>query len=782
MLVLCVALIFLKFRYFVPVALLLVPVMTREHRKRGRLLWFLFSLVIFCAAYLVVDRAFLGGDLFANRFGGIYQVQKYLPNIHSFGVLPGLLFDQESGLLFYAPVYFLLFAGWQAFKGRKDSLYWFALLAPLFTILSLSGHFAWHCLPTPPLRYLLPVLPPTGIFLVYALSDWRRKPLVYRFVATVCIGTGWAVGLITSAAPDLLVNLADGSAKIFEQLGRILHQPLPVYFPSIIRPGTALAGWSVFIVLLITFLWTGSRRKALVQPSLNPPAGILTMLILGICVPWISGTSGVCKYHPEDQWWVTSSSGTYFPVNRDPFFHQEKAYGWQFMPGTRVLTPLQAGAGTFSIVVRCRLTDSKQEQKLMIRIDDEVAGVLAVSSFDWKDYAFRLPEITPGSRITMEAPAANPNVLAVDFIRLHKVTDSRFDAWRFIAGITRRLGWNRITMACMSRAFLSSPGEPWFEMRSLLPGAKPPAPESARRHPIDAAFLNRMIEDARTLSMSDLHTLEFVLGMPLIKVIDAMDPWEYAASGIAQGWLPAARLAMQNRLKDSDIPEHQLLRVASYYLMGSPEGAARELDTILVTGSMYPMRLSNPSISLPPTHPVQSIFQDMETRPSYINAAFLATNRHLVDAVRSYHQSDYRAAGAYFDAYYLSDYRLFLDTVPDLTPDLCVKTFRYANRIHAQHVEEIVDVSLEKERPLTALAAANYGYRMFPNRKDIVYGRARALFHMQRYTQARKVCLEFVARFHDDDRGRWLIEQIMHQTRQKSLRLGSLKRGDEDAG
>lgn len=777
MLLICIALIFLKFRYFVPVALLLIPLVIREHKARGNLGWFTVSLATFGAIYFSVDRILLGGDLFANRFGGIPQIRNYLPDMNSLSVLPGLLLDQESGILFYAPVFLLLPAGWHLYKGRKDSLYWFALLAPLFTAISLLGHFAWHCLPTPPLRYLLPVLPPTGLFLAVALEKWQTKSSTYRFLAAGCIGAGWVSAWITSAVPDFLVNVADGSAMLFERLGRILHQPLPVFFPSVIRPGTALVGWSFFMIfLLIIFMTEGRRRFLNTQSKMSITRGIVVFMIIVATIHWIGGTSNVCKYHPEDQWWVTATSGTFFPVNRDPFFHHEKAYGWRFPPDSRVRTPLSVRGGRYSIVARCRLPDVMRPQKLKIYVDDQEAGVLTVSSFDWMDYAFRLPPITADSVISLEAPDTNDGTLAVDFIRLHKVSRRRFEAWRLAAGIVRRLHMQRCTLACMSRALLSFPGDSWYEIRTLIPGAKPPPTEDALAHPLDREFLDLLVVDANSVSLDELHRLEFVMGIPLLKILNDVDTLEYSISGMAQGWLPAARLIMAQDSDSLVTRDQQLLRVAALYLKGNPAGAANALDDLLVSGALYPMRISAPSTALSPDHPVHAIFKDMESHEKYSVAAQQACNRHLVAAVQAYHQSNYRTGAQSFDAYYLSDYDVFLDTVPGMTPDFCVKMFQYANRIHAQHVEQVIDTALEINRPLTALAAANYGNRMFPERREIMYGRARALFHMHRYNLARKVCLDYTARFHTDDRGRWLIEQSLLRIRNQSLKLGSLQR------
>ncbi|MBN1297592.1 hypothetical protein JXA80_12485, partial [bacterium] len=387
-------LIFMKFRYFVPVLLLLIPLVLRLRRNMVRTVLFFITVLTCAGGYLLADRLIFAGDLFANRFGGLAQLTGYLPDWSRLWIIPGILFDQESGFLFFAPIYFLCLPGALMYRKQKNAVFWFSLLGVPLTIVSLLGHFAWHSLPTPPLRYLLPVLPPCAVFIASALDRWRDRSFAYRSLAMMCIFWSWLVVFFASANPEFMVNLADGSSRMLEWFALVLKQPVPVYFPSLIRPGTALLAWSfpllVSGLVLACRRWREGRRRAAV---FNPLSGLVTVLVMVLVMNQLTSQFNVNKYHPEDQWWATARNGAYFPINRDPFFHQETAYGWQLAPGGWMRMPVNVDPGMYTMIIRCRVADSCAGQKVQIRFGDHRAGMIPVSSFDWMDCAIRLPDV-----------------------------------------------------------------------------------------------------------------------------------------------------------------------------------------------------------------------------------------------------------------------------------------------------------------------------------------------------------------------------------------------------
>ncbi|MBN1295149.1 hypothetical protein JXA80_00115, partial [bacterium] len=380
--------------------------------------------------------------------------------------------------------------------------------------------------------------------------------------------------------------------------------------------------------------------------------------------------------------------------------------------------------------------------------------------------------VSGGTPLILETPADNTAGVAVDSIRLHRISAYRFHFWRTAARILRALEQRRFAVACMCRAFLSAPGDPWYELKTRLPGAHPRTSDVDTRHPLPDDFIDTLLADAGELESRDLHTLEFVLGVPLIRLLPGHDIAEYIATGIAMGWTQSARMAITHDFPSPESMETTMIRIAAFALLDQSGKAVRHLDDALLSGALFPMQLSRPSGAMTPLDPLFAIMQDLESRPAYQDSARFVTNGHLVKAVSAFHRSAIQEGARAFDAFYLSDHGVFMETIPNMPPDFCREMFRYASRIYPGHVNALIENSLNRHRPVLALAVADYGYRMFPANPDIVLGRARTLFHLQQYTEARKLCLDFIARFLTDDRGRWLAEQILIQTREKSRRTG----------
>ncbi|MCD4653839.1 hypothetical protein K8T06_07870, partial [bacterium] len=486
----CGILIFLKFRYFVPISLILFPLLIRESRRKGKMLILVLTITVFGSLYFLVDTYFLAGDLFSNRFGHIQSIIHFLPDWNSLKIVPGLLFDQESGFLIYAPVYLLCISGIKIYTNKKTPVYWFALLGVPFTIISLLGHFAWHCLPTPPLRYLLPVLPPTALFLATVLTSWKKRSVLFQFITVLWITLSWIVAWISSINPDLLTNLADGSAEILTQTGKAVSLPLAMFFPSLIRPGVLLWIWIPVLLFLLAILLIQKLRDASNKPtSMTPALALLTSISLLAVSGILASNLKISTYHAEDVWWSSHTSGTYYPENRDPFFHQETRYGWKFSPDSTMETPLMIITGDYSIVLACKLTDNRASQKVQIYQNNKLLGRIKVTSPDWTNYGFRTQNLSSKYPLIIQACEKNSAAFALDAVHLYHVSDKRFQLWEILAGLSRKTGLYRLTCTFMTRAFLSAPGDPWFEMRKILPGAHASEPDTVKQNPIPHGFI-----------------------------------------------------------------------------------------------------------------------------------------------------------------------------------------------------------------------------------------------------------------------------------------------------
>ena len=120
--------------------------------------------------------------------------------------LPGNLFDQQSGLLFAAPVYILAVPGLFALRRRSGRLA--AGLALIVTVvLVMAGtHGEWYGGETSPARYWTPALPALALGLAAALSETTAQH--QRWLA-ILIAPGLLFAYLLVAMPAGNVRYGD---------------------------------------------------------------------------------------------------------------------------------------------------------------------------------------------------------------------------------------------------------------------------------------------------------------------------------------------------------------------------------------------------------------------------------------------------------------------------------------------------------------------------------------------------------------------------------------------
>jgi hypothetical protein len=127
--------------------------------------------------------------------------------------LPGLLLDQEFGLLVYAPVLALALPGF-AFLWRRDRRLAIVAIAAVGVVLLTAGTWPmWRGGFNPPARFLVPIAP---LLAVAAAMAWDRRGLT----AGTALLLGWTLwtGLAGALDPPLVHRDRDGTAPLFRQL------------------------------------------------------------------------------------------------------------------------------------------------------------------------------------------------------------------------------------------------------------------------------------------------------------------------------------------------------------------------------------------------------------------------------------------------------------------------------------------------------------------------------------------------------------------------------------
>jgi hypothetical protein len=139
----------------------------------------------------------------------------------------GLLFDQEFGLLPYAPIYLLAFAGAIALaKTRRTMALSIALVAGSYVALivcPLTNVHGWTGGWNPAARFLTPIAPLLGLF-VFAGLRAAPRPVAIAVVAIQIVISGYAW-----QHPKILWNDGDGRAAFCDELGDRVCGRLPSF-------------------------------------------------------------------------------------------------------------------------------------------------------------------------------------------------------------------------------------------------------------------------------------------------------------------------------------------------------------------------------------------------------------------------------------------------------------------------------------------------------------------------------------------------------------------------
>jgi hypothetical protein len=211
--------------------------------------------------------------------------------------LAGLLFDQQFGLLPYAPVYLLAAPGFIQLFGRHRRLALEVLLAFVPYVLAIAGFHMWWGGRSSPARFLVPVLP----LLALPLSAWwqSRQRAADRAIgaALLTVSVIIAVALAVVDRGGLVYNSRDGHGLwlLAASTSVNLTYALPSLFQS--GPGQAMAiagGWlAIFAVAWLTIraieprILTAGAWRALVL------SGAILSISAGASAGWtISGKPG----------------------------------------------------------------------------------------------------------------------------------------------------------------------------------------------------------------------------------------------------------------------------------------------------------------------------------------------------------------------------------------------------------------------------------------------------------------------------------------------------------
>ncbi len=162
--------------------------------------------------------------------------------------LPGLLLDQEFGLLVYAPVLALALPGFAWLFRRDRGLALAALAAIAAVVLTAGSWHMWRGGFNPPARFLVPIAP---LLVVAVALVWEKRGLTAGGVLLV----GWTLftGLAGASEPRLVHRDRDGTAPLFRELAgaREWTGLLPAYVLSDPDRHRLAAVWAVALLAAV---------------------------------------------------------------------------------------------------------------------------------------------------------------------------------------------------------------------------------------------------------------------------------------------------------------------------------------------------------------------------------------------------------------------------------------------------------------------------------------------------------------------------------------------------
>ena len=211
------------------------------------LVWFLSG----AAALFIMRTAvtyYLWGTWVTTPHARLEVVAGWQPFVtESLTRLAGWLFDQEHGLLPYAPIYLLLPVGWISLWRIDPELcgeisIMIVAYVGVMTVPALNPH-GWRGGWAPAARFLMPVAPLLSILVFGAVAHARRFPLFVGALALVQI----CLDAILWQRPKLLWNDGTGTSSLLTYLDRGTGL-LSTHVPSLLPP----IGWRTITMIAVS--------------------------------------------------------------------------------------------------------------------------------------------------------------------------------------------------------------------------------------------------------------------------------------------------------------------------------------------------------------------------------------------------------------------------------------------------------------------------------------------------------------------------------------------------
>jgi len=268
----------------------------------------------------------------------------------------GLIFDSAGGMLFAAPLLFFgasrVAAAWRRAAAPIRGL----LVGGLATVLLLLPSHEWYGGGSPPLRYLVPVLP----VLFLSLATLWTTPSRVRTAAVLALPPTLLVWFAFATRPHLAFNPGDGGWWLGDALARRFAADTRALFPSLLVPTAATVWVPSVVVLVAAAAWLLLRRRASAGRTLERLAVPLWLLAAaGLVATLAVRTDRVVELEAAQ---VIRHGGAPEPPEGtfSRFLHRN---GWRLRTGEGVSVPLRVppGAGVELEALGAGLVEARWE-------------------------------------------------------------------------------------------------------------------------------------------------------------------------------------------------------------------------------------------------------------------------------------------------------------------------------------------------------------------------------------------------------------------------------------
>ena len=256
--ILIISIMLLKERYIVLVLALSILLIIKVVKNTRRLLLVTCMLIIVSIIFLIYDKIIWEGDIVKKIMFHFRNYSDYRQLL--IGSL-GLLLDQESGLLIYAPFYIFSTLGMLSLLKYNKKYGWMLLLLFSLYYLTIPTSEFWATYGSPASRYIVVVIPILSIaFSIYII---HLKKILLKILTIFLLGWSFIIYFILILIPQYRVhspNYATGKNELLDRLYATgLFPNLTPYFSSFLKISDTtyyliVLFVVVFVVLLIYYI------------------------------------------------------------------------------------------------------------------------------------------------------------------------------------------------------------------------------------------------------------------------------------------------------------------------------------------------------------------------------------------------------------------------------------------------------------------------------------------------------------------------------------------------